>query len=104
MLINIRVKGIEFIVLKVYWFFVFYEIINGIGIGYKFIFIYINGIILRNFILNILFFMMDIIGLEIWMNYIIKMIVFIVMGDGFWSDFLKEDIDEEGKLVVYYLN
>lgn len=81
-----------------------YETINGIGIGYKLILIHINGTILRNFTLNTSSLTMDITGLEIWTNYTIKMTAFTVMGDGPWSDFLKEDTDEEGKPAVHHLN
>ena len=81
-----------------------YETINGIGIGYKLILIHINGTILRNFTLNTSALTMDITGLEIWTNYTIKMTAFTVMGDGPWSDFIKEDTDEEGKPTAHHLN
>ena len=40
---------------------------------------------------------MEITGLEIWTNYSIKMAAFTVVGDGPWSDLVREDTDEEGK-------
>ena len=73
------------------------ETINGIGIGYKLTLIHINGTTVRNFTINASALMIDIAGLEIWTNYTIKMKAFTVMGDGPWSDFIKEHTDEEGK-------
>lgn len=40
---------------------------------------------------------MEITGLEIWTNYSIKIAAFTVVGDGPWSDLVREDTDEEGK-------
>lgn len=96
--VDIIVKGIELIVLRVYWFLVFDEDINGIIIGYKFVLFNISGENMRNYILNVFLLLLEIIVLEIWMNYSIRMVVFIVVGEGFWSNFIRGIMDEEGEL------
>ncbi|KAL9958573.1 hypothetical protein ACROYT_G035603 [Oculina patagonica] len=93
--VNITAKGIEPTVIKVNWFPVPYETINGIGIGYKLAVFDISGYDIRNYTLSAAILSLEITGLEIWTNYSVKMAAFTVVGDGPWSDLILEDTDEE---------
>lgn len=94
---NIRASGIEPTVLKIDWFPVPYETINGIGIGYKLTLFNTSAYNIRNYTLKASDLSLEIIDLDIWTNYSVKMSAFTVVGDGPWSESILESTDEEGK-------